>query len=126
MRRPDGFSLIEVLVALTLLGVALLLGMQLVLQNPRIVRRADAERQTFRAMESTMEWVRAGIIPLETADFGDFVTAVGTPAPEDLTIHMEVSPGGLTGLYEVTLTARYSVYKAKYKKQLHTLVWSPA
>jgi len=126
MRRPDGFSLIEVLVALTLLGVALLLGMQLVLQNPRIVRRADGERQAFRAMESTMEAVRAGLIPLETAELDGFVTAVGAPAPKDLTILMEVSPAGLPGLHAVTLTARYSVYKVKYKKQLHTLVWSPA
>jgi prepilin-type N-terminal cleavage/methylation domain-containing protein len=126
MSRTSGFSLIEVLVALTLLGVALLLGMQLVLQNPRIVRRADSERQAFRAMESTMEAVRAGLIPLETSQLDGFVTAVGAPAPKDLTILMEVSPAGLTGLYEVTLTARYSVYKAKYRKQLHTLVWSPA
>lgn len=126
MRRSDGFSLIEVLVALTLLGVALLLGMQLVLQNPRIVRRADAERQAFRAMESTMEAVRAGLIPLETAELEGFVTAVGSPAPKDLKILMEVSPAGSAGLYEVTLTARYSIYKTKYKKQLHTMVWSPA
>ncbi len=58
LRRPrasSGFSLIEVLIALTLLGIALLLGMDLVLQNPRVVRRLDGERQAFRAMESTME-----------------------------------------------------------------------
>jgi prepilin-type N-terminal cleavage/methylation domain-containing protein len=126
MKRTSGFTLIEVLVALTLLGVALLLGMQLVLQNPRIVRRADGERQAFRAMESTMEAVRAGLIPLETSQLEGFVTAVGAPAPKDLTIFMEVSPAGLAGLYEVTLTARYSVYQMKHKKQLHTMVWSPA
>ena len=126
MRRSDGFTLIEVLVALTLLGVALLLGMQLVLQNPRIVRRADGERQAFRAMESTMEAVRAGLIPLETSELDGFVTAVGTPAPKDLTLFMEVAPTGLPGLYEVTLTARYSAYRVKYRKELHTMVWSPS
>jgi len=67
-RAPAGFSLIEVLIALTLLGIALLLGMDLVLQNPRVVLRLDGERQAFRAMESTMEAVRAGVIPLGNAD----------------------------------------------------------
>ena len=128
MSRTSGFSLIEVLVALTLLGVALLLGMQLVLQNPRIVGRADGERQAFRAMESTMEAVRAGVIslppPSKTSKLSGFVTIVGKPAPEDLTILMEVSPAGLADLYEVKLTASYSVYRTKYTKQLHTLVWN--
>ncbi len=55
-----GFSLLEALIALVLLGVALLMGMELVLQNPRMVRRMDGERQAFRAMESTIESVRAG------------------------------------------------------------------
>ena len=67
-QAPSGFSLIEVLVALTLLGIALLLGMDLVLENPRVVRRLDGERQAFRAMESTMEAVRAGVIPLGNTD----------------------------------------------------------
>ena len=62
--RPSGFTLIEALVALTILGVALLLGMQLLIQTPRIIRRIDAERQAFRALEATLEGVRAGVIAL--------------------------------------------------------------
>jgi prepilin-type N-terminal cleavage/methylation domain-containing protein len=124
-RAPSGFSLIEVLIALTLLGIALLLGMDLLLQNPRVVRRLDGERQAFRAMESTLEAVRAGVIPLETAELGSMVTAVGAPAPKDLTISMQVGPAGLPGLYQVTLVAQYSVLHQKYKKKLQTMVWSP-
>lgn len=124
--RASGFSLIEVLVALALLGVALLLGMELVLQHPRIVRRTDAERQAFRAMDSTLEAVRAGAIPLETSDLGGFVTAVGSPAPPDLAIRMEVDPQAVPGLYEVTLEATYTALGQKTGKTLRTLVWSPA
>jgi prepilin-type N-terminal cleavage/methylation domain-containing protein len=124
-RSPSGFTLIEVLIALTLLGVALLLGMALVLENPRIVRRTDGERQAFRAMESTIEAVRAGVIPLQTSQMSGMTTAVGTPAPKDLKIFMEVDPGTLPGLYQVTLTAQYTVLNQKYKKQLQTMVWSP-
>jgi prepilin-type N-terminal cleavage/methylation domain-containing protein len=125
LKRQGGFTLLEVLVALVVLGVALLLGMALVLQNPRIVRRADDERQAFRALESTLEAVRAGVIPLQTSQLDGFVTAVGTPAPKDLTIAMQVDPTGLPGLYEVTLSARYSFARQKFVKRLRTMVWSP-
>jgi len=125
LRRQSGFSLLEVLVALTILGVALLLSMALVLQNPRIVRRADGERQAFRAMEATLEAVRGGALPLQTVQLDGFVTAVGTPAPKDLTVWMQVDPTELPGLFEVTLTARYSFARHKFVKRLRTMVWSP-
>jgi type II secretion system protein I len=120
-----GFTLLEVLIALAILGVALLLGMALVLQNPRIVRRMDSERQAFRALESTLEAVRAGAIPLQTSRLDGFVTAVGTPAPKDLSIDMVVEPAGLPGLFDVTLSAHYRVSQQKVVKRLRTLVWSP-
>jgi len=120
-----GFSLLEALIALVLLSVALLMGMELVLQNPRMVRRMDGERQAFRAMESTIESVRAGAIPLQTADLGAYSTAVGTPAPKDLAISMQVDPTELPGLFQVTLQARYTADKRKVQKELQTMVWSP-
>ena len=123
--RQSGFTLLEVLIALTILGVAMLLGMGLVLQNPRIVRRTDAERQAFRAMESTLEAVRAGAIPLQASQLDAFVTAVGTPAPKGLSIEMEVSPTELPGLFEVTLSARYRVERQSVVKRLRTMIWSP-
>jgi prepilin-type N-terminal cleavage/methylation domain-containing protein len=124
--RESGFSLVEVLIALVLVGAALLMGMGLALQNPRIVRRLDRERQAFRAMESTLEAVRAGgLIPLKTAELDGFVTAVGTPAPKDLKILMEVEPADRPGLFQVTLRASYTVEGRKVEKMLRTLVWSP-
>jgi prepilin-type N-terminal cleavage/methylation domain-containing protein len=123
--RESGFSLVEVLIALVLVGAALLMGMGLALQNPRIIRRLDSERQAFRAMESTLEALRAGAIPLQTSELDGFVTAVGTPAPKDLKIHMQVEPAGTPGLFQVTLRASYEVERRKVEKMLRTLVWSP-
>jgi prepilin-type N-terminal cleavage/methylation domain-containing protein len=148
-RASSGFSLIEVLIALTLLGIALLLGMDLVLQNPRVVRRLDGERQAFRAMESTMEAVRAGVIPVGKADscptahscqdpdcpnanlcsivrtFGPPPVRPPQPPKDYLTISMQVGAAGLTGLYRVTVVAEYSVLNKKYEKKLQTMVWAP-
>ncbi|MEA2601018.1 MAG: hypothetical protein QOF89_2010 [Acidobacteriota bacterium] len=121
----SGFSLLEALIALVLLGVALLLGMELLLQNPRVVRRLDGERQAFRALESTLEAARAGAIPLATSDLGGFSTAVGSPAPKDLAISMQVDPTGLPGLFQVTLRATYTADRKRFQKELQTLVWSP-
>ncbi|HSG38088.1 MAG TPA: type II secretion system protein [Thermoanaerobaculia bacterium] len=123
--RACGFSLVEVLVALTLLGVALLMGMQLVLQGPRIVRRTDAERQAFRAMESVLESVRAGLIPLENLEIGVLETAVGAPAPKDLKMLMTVAPTDPEGLYQVTLRTTYTALGVETEKTLQTMVWSP-
>jgi prepilin-type N-terminal cleavage/methylation domain-containing protein len=123
--RESGFSLVEVLIALVLVGAALLMGMGLALQNPRIVQRMDSERQAFRAMESTLEAVRAGVVPLQTSELDGFVTAVGTPAPKDLKIYMQVEKTGTPGLFQVTLRARYTVERKPVEKFLRTLVWSP-
>jgi prepilin-type N-terminal cleavage/methylation domain-containing protein len=123
--RQRGFSLLEVLVALAILGVAILLAMALVLQNPRIVRRTDAERQAFRAMESSLEAVRAGVIPLQTSTLDGFVTSVGTPAPKDLSIEMQVVPTELPGLFDVSLAASYRIEQRTHVKRLRTMVWSP-
>lgn len=122
-RNQSGFSLTETLVALAILTTALLLGMALLLQHPQVVRRVDAERQAYRAMESTLESVRAGVIPLESLELDGFVTAAGRPAPQDLKLSMTVRLQDLPGLYKVTLVATYSVGRQKLEKRVETMVW---
>lgn len=127
--RPHGFTLIEVLVSLTVLGVALLLGMALVIQLPRDVRRLDAERQAMRALEATLEGMRAGTVQVKTCDLTseppcaltDFVTLPPVPAARNLAITVTVAPTAQPGLYQVTLTAYYSVLNSQHKKQLQAL-----
>lgn len=122
-RNQSGFSLTETVVALAILTTALLLGMALLLQHPQVVRRVDAERQAYRAMESTLESVRAGVIPLESLDLEGFVTAAGRPAPKDLKLSMTVQLLDLPGLHRVTLVATYSVGRQKLEKRLETMIW---
>lgn len=122
-RSRSGFSLTETLVALAILMTSLLLGMALLLQHPWVVRRVDAERQAYRALESSLESVRAGVIPLESMELDGFVTAAGRPAPKDLKLAMTVELQDLPGLYRVTLVARYSVGRQKLEKRVETMIW---
>lgn len=124
--RTHGFTLVEALIALTVLGVALLLGMALVIQLPRDVRRLDAERQAMRAMEASLEAMRAGALPVQNSELTGFITLAGAPAARDLGITVAVSPTDRPGLYQVTLTAHYSVLNTKHKKQLQALFRSGA
>jgi prepilin-type N-terminal cleavage/methylation domain-containing protein len=121
--RPNGFTLLEALVALAILAIALLLGMQLLIQTPRVVRRLDAERQAFRALEATLESLRASGGPVENEELSNFRTAAGTPAPAELTVSVVVEPASLPGLYHATLTAHYTVLNVAYSKRLETLFW---
>jgi prepilin-type N-terminal cleavage/methylation domain-containing protein len=122
-----GFTLVEMLVALWIVGVALLGGIALVVQQPRVVKRIDAERQAVRALEWTLESLRAGLIPLQSEDLQGFVdsTVVGAPAP-DLRVSVDVSPGAVAGLYEASLVARYTVLGQPRQRRLRTLFWRPA
>lgn len=119
--RSDGFTLLEAVIGLAILGVALLLGMALVIQLPRDVRRLDAERQAMRAMEATLEGMRAGTLPVQNSQLSEFITLAGAPTARDLKIDVLVTPTTRPGLYQVTLTAHYSVLNSQHTKQLQAL-----
>lgn len=125
MRRAtgEGFSLLETLLALAVLGVALLLGLDLVLRVPRTLARLDAGRQAVRALESTLEAVRAGEVPLETSRLDGFDVAAGEPAPPGLAVRMTVTPTPTAGLFSVVLEARGPAPGGEVSKRLETLVW---
>jgi prepilin-type N-terminal cleavage/methylation domain-containing protein len=126
-RGRRGFTLIEMSVALWILLVALLSGLALVLQQPRVVRRLDAARQAVAVMEWTLEEMRAGMIPMQsTPDVGWSVSSfvVGSPAP-DLKVAVGVIPAATPNLYRVTLVGRYTVLGRPYRRRLQTMIWRP-
>ena len=120
-----GFSLIEALIALAILMVALLLGLPLVLQQPRVLARIEAQREATRAIEATLEALRAGEVPLQPQRIQGFALAAGEPAPRGLALWIDVAPAGPPYLYLVSLRTRVDVLGQPLERQVETLVWSP-
>lgn len=123
-RAQSGFTLLEALLAATLLTFALLLGMALVLEQPRIVRRLDAQRRALQILEETVEEMRAGGVPLATR-------RIDWPKlyPSD-TVGVElwttVEPAGYPpGLYDVSLRVVWTMDGQIHQRRLETMVFRP-
>lgn len=112
-----GFTLVETLVALALLTLALLLGLGLVLQHPRIVRRLDAQREAIHSLEVTLEALRAGGLPLVSQT----LPPIG---PRKLALSIQVTPEGYPpGLYRVLVRAAWQVEGQPRERAVETLLW---
>ncbi len=131
MRRqhtpPPGFSLIETLVALSLLAVAMLLTLSLIFQEPRTLNRIAAHQQAYRALEQTLEAIRAGrTVPLGRELIDPlWLLRPEDPAALDLQIFSDRQEESASGLFRLTLTARYRAGRQWYERSLETLVWYP-
>ena len=114
-----GFTLVETLVALVLLTLALLLGLGLVLQHPRIVRRLDAQREAIHSLEATLEALRAGALPLASQT----LPPVG---PRKMALSIRIEPESYPpGLYRVQVSVSYLVEGQPRERSVETLLWRP-
>ncbi len=126
-RSSHGFTLIESLVALSLLGVAMLLTLSLLMQEPRALQRLEAHREVLRAMEQVLEGIRAGLtVPSgrQPVDPGAISLPDGAVV-QDLRLWTESSEESGSGLFRLTLVARYRVGSQWYNRALETRVWQP-
>jgi prepilin-type N-terminal cleavage/methylation domain-containing protein len=124
-RLGQGFTLIESLVALLLVAMAMLLAHRLALELPGTVKRLQAGNAAMRAIESSLETLRAGNLPLM-----DDVLTPPTAYPDGssvkgLILVMDVEPAPTIGLHEVTIEARYMVGQQTLQRRVKTLVWRP-
>lgn len=118
--RP-GFTLVEVLVSLVLVGIALLIGSALVAQEYRVGRRLAAQTAVLRSLEATIEGIRAGVVPLE----GQRLPPPWPPPPavSDFTIVVQVYPWNPPGLTHLVVEAQYVLSGRLERRQIETLYW---
>lgn len=117
MRRADGFTLIEVLVALALAGAILLIAGGFYWQQFVTSERLEAARRADLALENAYEELRAGALPLESGPLA--TTADG------VTLEALVAPSGTDRLTDLTLVARYELRGKTRTRELAARVYRP-
>lgn len=111
--------------ALLVLTLAMLLGYGFMMRQPQAMKRLDAGDEALRAIEASLETIRAGAIPLQPGMLQPVIAYPPPAAAADLLIDLEVEPTATPGLFAVSLEARYRVGRAIYRRQVQSLVWSP-
>jgi Tfp pilus assembly protein PilV len=126
-RGPQaGFSLVEAAIGLVLIGAALLLTMALMAQQPWIERRLAAHHEALRAMETQLEQLRSDLVlPADGELDASVMPRSIPPAAEGLRMWIEVDKQPQRSLYEVRLTARYSVGSQPFELTLESMVFTP-
>ena len=117
----SGFSLIEALIALAIVGLTMTMGMSLLAQQADVARRTRAHSEAIGIVESTLEAVRGGLISLSSGRVQLPATSIETDA---LVLWMEVIPlEEPSGLFEVLVEARYVVGPQTLRRGVRTMVW---
>ena len=128
-RLQKGFSLIESLVALLLVTFALFLTLHLTTIQPRTMKRLGANEAALRAVESSLETIRGGSIPMTEGrtKLGSPGAFVADPSVVGLQMTMDVARSSeADDLYIVTVEARYLVANQVWVRRVQTMVWRPS
>jgi prepilin-type N-terminal cleavage/methylation domain-containing protein len=124
--RLGGFTLIEVLVALTLATVALTLGLGLTLQQRRLDQSLRADEVAMRAIEASLESIRAGALPLESGELLPPAAYPPDPTSQDLRLSLSVQSTTIPDLFEINIDAQYIVRQRLRTRTVQSMVWRPS
>lgn len=119
-----GFSLLETLVALAIVGMALVVAANGFSAYAATVQRAEARQRLLAAAENAIESVRGGEIPLVT---GPVKLDRDLRPPDGAEVHLsiDVRPRDLPGLFVVEVRAWSRISARREELELTTMVWRP-
>ena len=121
--RQHGFSLIEALIALVLVGIALMLDLGLQAQSREIEDHLAVEAELLRRAEAAIESMRAGEHPLISGAI-DPVRAWPSAAAPELAMIVVVDATEVAGLCRVTVRGQMRGRRGRpHDVELETLIW---
>lgn len=129
-RSNRGFTLLEAIVGLAVLGIAVLSMLALLSQHALVERRLDAHLGALRALEAHHEALRGSWVPdIEESLWQDArvkvkLETIQTPDEVDgFVVFAETEPLSPAGLYKVVLEARYTLGRQPFTQRLETRFW---
>lgn len=122
----SGFLLLEALVALALVGVALLLTMALLTAEARFRQARETRVAALEAAEDVLELLRSGYLAFEptTLEHPELELLLDRPLPP-ITLWLEVEPSGVPGLYDVAVVSRFVAAGHLQRDRLPTRMRGP-
>lgn len=118
-----GFSLLEVVLALAITGLATLVAAGLLQSHVNLVRRTAVRQELMRSAEDLLEQLRGGVRPFRSGTDVELPIADGGAVRRAVVVVVE--PLQLDGLYRVSVTTRASVPGELLSVELATMVWRP-
>jgi prepilin-type N-terminal cleavage/methylation domain-containing protein len=121
---PSGYSLLEVVVALALVGIALLIASNALQAHAMAAKRMEVRGELLRSAEDVLESLRGQSIPL---DGGPVTLDSGPGLDSGVVVHtfVEVEEREIPGLFLVTVRARTSVRGRTEELELTSMIWRP-
>ncbi len=119
-----GFTLAECLVALTLVGFALVAATVAVSSQARAAERLHVRQELLQAVETTLEGIRGGVVPLVSTSDVELL-ASDDAGGAGVRSAVEVEPLAPAGLYEVRVMSWTRSRDETMQLVVTTMVWRP-
>jgi len=122
-QAEGGFSLLEAIIAIALIGSALIISMAFLNTLAIAADHLRTQIGLMHEVEGSLELMRAGHIPLETGIIN--MTGNSMATLRDLRVTVLVEPEKTPGLYLVTIRAECSFRRRRLSRRLISEIWSP-